>query len=67
MPIISLTVHCRQTPLCQCWFARPGSGPHPPGSVFVCPLHLPHPHRQAAQLHAEGTGGCGHQEGAQHR
>lgn len=67
MPNISLTVHCRQTPLRQYYFARLGSGPHPPGCVFARPLHLPHPHRQAAQLHAEGPGGCDHQEDPQHR
>lgn len=47
--------------------ARPSCGPHPVGGVFAHPLYLPHPHRQAAQLHAEGPGGGGHQEGAEHR
>lgn len=46
---------------------RPGRGPHPVGVVFTHPLYLPHPHRQAAQLHSEGSGGSGHQEGAEHR
>ncbi|CAF96426.1 unnamed protein product, partial [Tetraodon nigroviridis] len=47
--------------------ARPGRGPHPVGGIFDYPLYLPYPHRQAAQLHAEGPGGSGHQEGAEHR
>ena len=60
-------VPCRQAHLCQRQPARPGRGSDPAGALAAHLVHLPHPHRQAAQLHAEGTGGCGHQEGAQHR
>lgn len=57
----------RYTPLCGCESVWYGGGSDSAGSLSARALLLPDPHSQAAQLYAEGTGGCCHQESPQHQ
>lgn len=58
---------CRSAPLRGRESVRSGCRGDPAGRVSAGALLLPRPHRQAAQLHAEGTGGHCRQTDPQHR